>query len=98
MGGQIAGKDQQTILDGAARLRDLHRLKADAHDGWEAANRAYHRITQRVAAEIARMKADGNDPMAAKHRYDGPMTDDDHYNAGRIAGLRLALDYLEGRA
>jgi len=57
------------------------------------------RDLNKIKAEIAEMVKDGNDPDLQAMERAGLIVDHHHfYNAGRIAGLRLALDILEGRA
>lgn len=71
---------------------------------WEGRTEAYEGTVERLKAEIAEMVADGNDPQEPTFEGLDPIPsgghywdEDDYYNAGRIAGLRFALDTLEGR-
>lgn len=50
----------------------------------------------KIAAEIAEMIEHGNDPNVNDLLVE--PTTDDYYNAGRIAGLRLALAAIDADA
>lgn len=51
---------------------------------------------ERIQSEIQAMREDGQDPILEHLHMIDPYTSGnyDHYNAGRIAGLRLAIEWL----